>query len=88
MDIRTVLETLQEVDLSEYKPSMSVSLSIDEAARIAEEQLIEIEFRAELDAFTKRKQALICQKTITFYEINVLDHCRTRYKQEQTFIQS
>jgi len=58
MDIGMVLETLQEVDLNEYKPSMNVSLSADEAVRIAEEKQFEIEFRSEFDAFTKRKQAL------------------------------
>jgi hypothetical protein len=53
-----VFKNLQVVDLSEYKPLMSVSLSADEAIRIVDEKQFEIEFRAEFDVFTRRKQAL------------------------------
>jgi len=58
MDIGTVLETLQEVDLSEFQPSLRVSLNPDEVIRMAEDKQFEIEFKAEYDVFTKRKQAL------------------------------
>ena len=58
MDIGTVLESLQELDLNEYKPSLSVSLNHDEIIRMAEDKQFEIEFKSEYDVFTKRKQAL------------------------------
>ena len=58
MDIGTVLENLQELDLNEYKPSLSVSLNHDEIIRMAEDKQFEIEFKSEYDVFTKRKQAL------------------------------
>jgi hypothetical protein len=58
MDIGTVLETLEVLDLNKFKPSLEVSLSSDEVIRIAEDKQFEIEFKAEYDAFTKRKQAL------------------------------
>jgi exo-beta-1,3-glucanase (GH17 family) len=58
MDIGTVLETLQEIDLNLYKPSLGVSLSAEEGIRMAEDRQFEIESKAEYDAFTKRKQAL------------------------------
>jgi hypothetical protein len=37
MDIGTVQETLQELDLNKYKPSLSVSLNKDEIIRMAED---------------------------------------------------
>jgi hypothetical protein len=58
MDIGTVLETLEVLDLNKYKPSLEVSLSSDEMVRMAEDKQFEIEFKVEYDAFTKRKQAL------------------------------
>ena len=57
-DIGTVLETLQELDLNQYKPSLSISLSVDEGVKMAEDKQFEIEFKAEFEAFTKRKQAM------------------------------
>ena len=57
-DIGTVLETLEEFDLNQFKPSLSISLSVDEGVKIAEDKQFEIEFKAEFDAFTKRKQAM------------------------------
>ena len=57
-DIGTVLETLQEYYLNQFKPSLSISLSVDEGVKIAEDKQFEIDFKAEFDAFTKRKQAM------------------------------
>jgi len=57
-DIGTVLETLEEFDLNQFKSSLSISLSIDEGVKTAEDRQFEIEFKAEFDAFTKRKQAM------------------------------
>jgi acid phosphatase class B len=58
MDIGTVLETLQEVDLSDFKPSLRVSLNQDDAIRMTEDKQFEIEFKSEYNEFTKRKQWL------------------------------
>jgi hypothetical protein len=58
MDIRSVLEGLDVLDLNKFKPSLELSLSSDEVIRIAENKQFEIEIKAEYDAFTNKKQAL------------------------------
>jgi hypothetical protein len=45
--IGTVLETLQEVDLNEFKPSLTVSLNQDEVIRMAEDKQFEMKLKAE-----------------------------------------
>jgi hypothetical protein len=75
MDIGTVLKTLPEVILNEFKPSLSVSLNQDEFIRMARDKQFEMEFKAEYDAFTKRKQALVMNLSNT-YSYN-WDQCAT-----------
>jgi hypothetical protein len=75
MDIGTVLETLQEIDLNLCKSSLSVSLSAEESIRMAEDRQYEIEFKTAYDVFTKRKQALEMNmsKAYSFYGTNMLE---------------
>lgn len=62
-DIGTELETYEEFDLSKYRPTLKVSNDQDEAKRESENKQYEIEFKAEFDAFMKRKQSLETNKT-------------------------
>ena len=57
-DIATALEKLEEFDVSPYKPSLYISTRTVAAEKAAQDKQFEIEFKAEYDAFMKRKQAL------------------------------
>ena len=54
-DIGSALEELQAVDMNQYKPQLQVSIKKEEA-KSAEDRQFEMEFKAEFDLYTKRKQ--------------------------------
>ena len=53
-----LMETLEEVDTVQYKPSLSISLIPREGIPIAKFKQYKFEFKAEFDANMKRRQAL------------------------------
>ena len=57
-DIGTALENYEEFDISVHKPTLQTSNSTDDDIKTAENKQFEIEFKAEFDAFMKRKQSL------------------------------
>jgi Reverse transcriptase (RNA-dependent DNA polymerase) len=57
-DIGTALEELEEFTIENYKPTLSYSVIQDAITREAEDRQYEIEFKAEYDAYMKRKQSL------------------------------
>jgi hypothetical protein len=57
-DVGTALEDLKEFPIEDYKPSMQFSLNPDDVMKEAADKQYEIEFKAEYDAYMKRKQSL------------------------------
>jgi hypothetical protein len=57
-DIGTALEKLEQFDINKFKPILFFSNNSDTKTAEAEDRQFEIEFKAEYDAFMKRKQAL------------------------------
>ena len=57
-DIGTVLETLEEFDITKFKPVLYYSYNDDKEAKDFENRQFEMEFKAEYDAYMRRKQAL------------------------------
>jgi hypothetical protein len=57
-DIGSALENYEEFDISVHKPTLQTSTSTDDDIKAAENKQFEIEFKAEFDAFMKRKQSL------------------------------
>jgi hypothetical protein len=56
-DIGTALEELEPFDMNEHMPALSYSTSTDPAAKEADDRQYEMIFKAEYDAYMKRKQA-------------------------------
>ena len=57
-DIGTVLETLEEFDITKFKPVLYYSYNDDKEAKDSENRQFEMEFKAEYDAYMRRKQSL------------------------------
>ena len=55
-DIRSALKDLKPVDTDQWKPSMQVSISPEDKINEAETRQLEIEFKADYDAYRKRVQ--------------------------------
>jgi hypothetical protein len=55
-DIATALEELEEYDVSQHRPTLSTSKSTIDEIKDLENKQYEIEFKAEFDAYMKRKQ--------------------------------
>jgi hypothetical protein len=62
-DIGTSLSELREFNMNVHKPTLQMSVEEDADMRALEDKQLEIEFKAEFDAFIKRKQALEMNKT-------------------------
>ena len=62
-DVSTSLETLQEFDIMKEKPVLYYSYNEDKDTKECENRQFEMEFKAEYDAFMRRKQALENNKT-------------------------
>ena len=74
------MEWLKEVDINQHRPSLAISLSQDEGGKHAEDEQFKIEFKAEYDAFMKRRQALEVNMTkpTHFCGVSVLNQFKTR----------
>jgi hypothetical protein len=57
-DIGTALEKLEQFDVNKHKPTLQYSKKTNDDAKAAENEQFKIEFKAEYDAFMKRKQCL------------------------------
>jgi secreted Zn-dependent insulinase-like peptidase len=55
-DIGIALEELEDYDMHQHRPSLKTSISADADTKEAENKQYEIKFKAEFDAFMKRKQ--------------------------------
>jgi hypothetical protein len=62
-DIGTTLEDLSLFDIANYKPSLKISIQDEVTAKLGEDTQCEIEFKAELEGYMKRRQSL---------EVNIL----------------
>ena len=54
-DIATALETLQDIDVKEWKPRMVTSVERDDQIRATEQKQFDMEYKMEYDDFMKRK---------------------------------
>ena len=70
-DIGSALEELQAVNMNQYKPKLQVSVKTEEA-KSAEDRQFEMEFKAEFDLYTKRKQV---------HENNLTKACASLWEQ-------
>ena len=62
-DIAMALETMEEVDLDQWKPNLTVSVATDDAIRLAETRQYEIEFRTDYSNYSGRVKAYENNKT-------------------------
>ena len=73
IDIATALDDLQPFDASVHKPKLSVSRSTNDETKAAANRQFEIEFKAELDVYMKRKQAY--ENNLTKAYAFLWEHC-------------
>jgi len=62
-DIATALETLQDVDVKDWKPQIETSVDLDDQIRATEEKQYGMEYKMEYDDFMKRKKSYKNNKT-------------------------
>ena len=54
-DNATALETLQDIDVKEWKPRIETSVELDDQIRATEQKQFDMEHKMECDDFMKRK---------------------------------
>ena len=54
-DIATALETLQDIDVKNWKPTIETSLELDDQIRATEQKQFDMEYKMEYDDYMKRK---------------------------------
>ena len=62
-DIATALETLQDIDVKDWKPRIETSVELDDQIRMTEQKQFDMEYKMEYDDFMKRKKSYKNNKT-------------------------
>ena len=79
-DIAESLSTLEDVDLSVYKPKLQVSSSKDDRKREAEDKQYEIEFKEKFAQYMRREEAFSKNQSKAFAFL--IDHCSKGMKEK------
>ena len=79
-DIAESLSTLEDVDLSVYKPKLEVSSSKDDNKREAEDKQYEIEFKEKFAQYMRREEAFSKNQSKAFAFL--IDHCSKGMKEK------
>ena len=79
-DIATALETLQDIDVKNWKPIIETSLELDDEIRAIEQKQFDMEYKMEYDDYMKRKKSYKNNKTRAYGLI--LERCTRAMSQK------
>ena len=79
-NIATALETLEDLDVNEWKPTIETSVELDDQIRATEQKQFDIEYKMEYDDFMKGKKSYKNNKTKAYGLI--LERCTSAMTQK------